>query len=803
MLKNYIKIAFRSLSKNKLFSMINLSGLAIGMASFFVIMLYVGYERSYDKFNENHDNIFRVYMDYTENGQFVPGDAQSYNLCGPKIIEEVPEVLNFVRFYPLAGTSLEAGNRFYETTKGYLADPSFFTVFTSEMVEGDPTSALNEPNTVVLTETLAKKIFGKTNVIGENMQAINDAEKTNLRVTGVIKDIPENTHLKMSYLVSFETFTNWKVFTPQKLNWNNNCFFTYLLTEDNVNISDLRQKLFHIDIESDTERMNVEKMTDIHLYSDKPYEAETNGNGNSVRFLFAIAAFIILLSWLNYINLSSAKIMERTKEVGIRKVSGARRQQLIFQFLSESFLLNFGAFILSLGLTYTILPVFNSFLGKELSFGILGFGSLFVVMGVPVLGIFLSGLYPAIVLSSFTPVKVLKGKMAAARTEFSFRKGIVTAQFLATIILLIGTITILKQLKYMNNVPLGMNLNQTVSIKSTIIDNPESARKSYQVLKEEVGKLSFVEDVSLVQTYPGDGYEHVGTFTHITFQDGSEDKHTNWFNYLADENYIPLMGFELLSGSNFTDNPGTNKNKIIINECSAKVMGFASMNEAIGQKLHFWGDDFYIEGVIKDYHHFGLKNEEKPFIIRYAPDNEGLIVKLKNNTASLTEVDNELAGLEQEWKKVFAKSTFHHSFIDQKFASLYKQEKTFSKTFTFFTFLAIFIAALGLFGLSYYRINQRIKEIGVRKVNGAKVSEILAMLNRDFIKWVAFAFVIATPIAYYAMYKWLENFAYKTNLSWWIFALAGVLALGIALLTVSWQSWRAATRNPVEALRYE
>ncbi len=802
MLKNYLKIAFRSLLKNKLFSMINLSGLAIGMASFFAIMLYVGYEKSYDKFNKNHNNIFRVYMDYTENGQFVPGDAQSYNLCGPKIIEEVPEVIDFVRFYPLAETSLEAGNRFYETSKGYLADPSFFTVFTSEMIAGDPTSALNEPNTVVLSETLAKKIFGKTDVIGENMQAINN-EKTNLRVTGVIKDIPENTHLKISYLVSFQTYTNWKVFTPQKLNWNNNSFFTYLLTKDNVNIENLRQKLFHIDIESDSERMNVEKMTDIHLYSDKPYEAETNGNGNSVKFLFAIAVFIILLSWLNYINLSSAKILERTKEVGIRKVSGARRQQLILQFLSESFLLNFAAFIISLGLTFLILPVFNSFLGKELSFSVLGFGSLLLVMGVPVLGIFLSGLYPAIVLSSFTPVKVLKGKMASARTEFSFRKGIVTAQFLATIILLIGTITILKQLKYMNNVPLGMNLNQTVSIKSMIIDDPENARRSYQVLKEEVGKLSFVEDVSLVQTYPGEGYDHMGTFTHITFQDGSEDKHTNWFNYLADENYIRLMGFELLAGSNFTDNPGTNKNKIIINECSAKVMGFASMNEAIGKKLHFWGDDFYITGVIKDYHHFGLKNEEKPFIIRYAPDNEGLIVKLKNNTASLSEVDKELAALEQKWKEVFAKSTFHYSFIDQKFASLYKQEKDFSQTFSFFTFLAIFIAALGLFGLSYYRINQRIKEIGVRKVNGAKVSEILAMLNRDFIRWVAVAFVIATPIAYYVMNKWLENFAYKTTLSWWIFALAGVLALGIALLTVSWQSWRAATQNPVEALRYE
>ncbi len=802
MIRYYIKIAIRSLLKNRLFTLINLSGLAIGMASFFAIMLYVGYEKSYEKFNKNHNNICRVYMDYTENGEFVPGDAQSYNLCGPTIKGQIPEVVEFVRFYSIAGTLLEAGDSFYETTKGYLADPSFFSVFTSEIIEGDAATALNEPNTIVLTESLAKKMFGKINVVGENLQAIYNDQETHLRITGVIKDIPENTHLKISYLVSFSTYTNWKVFNPQKLNWNNNCFFTYLLIKEGTNIDELRQKIFSVDIKSDVERMNIEALSDIHLHSDKPYEAEANGNANSVKFLFAIAVFIILLSWLNYINLSSAKMLERTKEVGIRKVSGVRKQQLILQFISESFLLNFVAFIISLGLMFLSLPIFNTFVEKELSFSVLGVNQTLILIGIPVFGIFLSGLYPAIVMSSFAPVKVLKGKLTSARGEFSFRKGIVTAQFLATIILLIGTITILKQLRYMNNVPLGMNLNQTVSLKGSIIDNPQNANHSYQVLKGEVAKLPFVEAVSLAQTFPGEGYEHIGTFTHITFQDGSENKHTNWFNYLADENYLSLMNFELLAGSNFTDNEGANNDKIIINEQSARLMGFANLDNAIGQKLRFWGKDHYISGVIKDYHHFGLKNEEQPIIIRYASDSQGLIVKLKN-TASLTEIDKELSGLKSEWGKIFPQSTLHYNFIDQKFASLYKEEKQFSQTFTFFTFLAIFIAMLGLFGLSYYRINQRIKEIGIRKVNGAKISEVLLMLNKDFVKWVAIAFIIATPIAYFAMNKWLENFAYKTNLSWWIFALAGVLALGIALLTVSWQSWKAATRNPVEALRYE
>ncbi len=803
MIKNYFKTAIRSLLKNKLFSLINLSGLAIGMASFIVIMLYVGYERSYDKFYKNYKNIYRVYMDYTENGELVPGDAQSYNLAGPTIKENIPDVVDFVRFYQMKKTSIEYDNKVYDIEDGHLADPSFFTVFTPDVKEGNPATALNEPNTIVLTESSARKIFGKTEPVGNTILAFYDGEKTTLRVKGVIKDVPENTHLKINFLVSYSTYKNWRVFNPQTLNWNNNCNFTYLLAKEGVSENELRRKIFELDVPLRNERQNIEPLVDIHLQSDKPYEAETNGNVNSVRFLFAISVFIILLSWLNYISLTSAKMMERTKEVGIRKVSGARKTQLVFQFISESFLLNFIAFFIAIALTLLALPLFNSFVGKELSLGVIGVSQAIILVGIPLVGIFLSGLYPAIVLSSFAPVKILKGKLIGMPNKFSFRKGIVTVQFLATIILLAGTITILKQLRFMTGVPLGMDLNQTISIKSTILDDNDNLGNSFLVLKNEVEKLSFVESVSLAQTYPGEGYDNMGTFSYITFPDGTKDEHTNWYNYEADENYIPLMGFNILAGSNFSGNKDTDPNKIIINEHSARLMGFTDMNEAVNKEVNFWGRNFQIAGVIKDYHHFGLKNETKPFIIRFAPDKKGLIVKLKGNLASIAETDKKIESLEREWRKIFAKSTFNYTFIDEKFASLYNEEKKFSGAFTFFTILAIFIAVLGLFGLSYYRINQRIKEIGIRKVNGAKVMEVITMLNKDFMKWVAIAFVIATPVAYYAMNKWLESFAYKTNLSWWIFALAGLLAMGIALLTVGWQSWRAATRNPVESLRYE
>ncbi|MCG6188032.1 ABC transporter permease [Maribellus maritimus] len=803
MIKNYLKTAVRSLLKSKLFSIINLSGLAIGMASFIIIVLYVGYERSYDKFYKNYKNIYRVYMDYIEKGELVPGDAQAYNLAGPTMKENIPEVVDFIRFFQLYKTSFEFNNKVYEIENGHLADPSFFHLFTPYMQKGNQVTALNEPNTIVLTESSARKIFGQSDPVGKTIKAFYNGANTTLRVTGVIKDIPKNTHLKINFLVSYSTYKDWRVFNPQTLNWSNNNTFTYLLAKEGVAENELRQKIFELDVPIKNERQNIEPLADIHLYSDKPYEAETNGNASSVRFLFAISVFIILLSWLNYINLASAKMMERTKEVGIRKVAGARKIQLVSQFVSESFLLNFAAFFISLGLTLLILPFFNSFVGKELSLRVIGIGQTLILIGIPLAGIFLSGLYPSIVLSSFAPVKILKGKLTGTPNKLSFRKGIVTVQFLATIILLTGTITILKQLKFMSDIPLGMNLNQTISIKSTIIDKPENSHNSFRVLKAEVEKLSFVENVSLAQTYPGEGYDNMSTFSHITFPDGTKDEHTNWFNFEVDEDYIPLMEFKILAGYNFSGNEDIDKNRIIINEHSARLMGFTDLNEAVGKEVNFWGRSFQIAAVVKDYHHFGLKNEVKPFIIRYSPNEDGLIVKLKSNSASIAEIDKKIEILRKEWGKVFTQSTFHYNFIDKKFASLYNEEKKFSEAFTIFTFLAIFIATLGLFGLSYYRTNQRIKEIGIRKVNGAKISEILSMLNKDFVKWVAIAFVIATPIAYYAMHKWLENFAYKTTLSWWIFALAGLLALGIALLTVSWQSWRAATRNPVEALRYE
>jgi putative ABC transport system permease protein len=801
MFKTYLKTAVRNLLKNKLFSVINILGLAIGIASFIIIMLYVRYESSYDDFFANSDQIYRVYMDYKKGDHFEQGDAQVYNMSGPALKKEFPEIIDFVRLYPLSESTFEFENSTFEVTNGYLADPSWFTVFDYPLINGDALKVLSDPNTVVLTRKTADEIFGNTNPVGKTLTVNRGGKETTLTVTGILKNIPENSYLKTNFLVSFQTIKNWQVDRPDQ-NWNNNDFFTYLLINKSTNIDVLTKKITEMKTPLKNERHNIEPLKSIHLHSDKPFEAETNGSIVQIRFLLAIALITLLLSWLNYINLSSAKSLERAKEVGIRKASGARKGQLIFQFLFESLLLNLVAIFLAFIIVIVLLPNFDSFTGKSLEMGLSSGRSILLLMGIPILGILLSGLYSALTLSGFNPSTLLKGKVRTDTKGAEYRNAFIVVQFLAAIVLLTGSITIFKQMSFVSDQPLGADLNQLISIKSNILDEKENFGTALETLKEELKKLPLIESVSITDSYPGS--DNSSYLMGMTYPDGTKDGQTKWYFSNVDNDYLHVLGIKLLAGQGFSDSKEVNKNKVIINETAAKQYGFTDPANAVDQTINFWKHDWQISGVVKDYHSVGLKYHIEPLILRNDQDlaNSGILVKL-NNVASVSGLDKAIGQVRSEWQKMFPKSSFQYSFVDEKFASSYNEDRKFGKAFGFFTLLSIFIASLGLFGLTFYRCNLRIKEIGVRKVNGAKISEILTMLNRDFVKWVAIAFVISTPIAYYAMNKWLENFAYKTELSWWIFAIAGLLALGIALLTVSWQSWKAATRNPVEALRYE
>jgi len=802
MLKMYLKIAFRNILKNRMFSTINILGLAIGIASFIIILLYVGYEFSYDRFYKNSENIYRVFMDYKTGDHFEQGDAQVYNESGPTLKKEFPEIQDFVRLYHLKKSSFVIENSSFEVQNGYMTDPSWFDIFEIPLVEGDVETALNQPNTVVLTQKTSSRIFGRTNPVGKMLTTFYGGQKTNLTVTGVLKDIPENTYLKTNFLGSIQTMKNWPLDRPEP-NWGNNNYFTFLLVDKNANIAELQQKIKELKIPPTEERHNIEPLTGIHLHSDKPFEAETNGSIVQMRFLIAVTFIILLLSWLNYVNLSNAKSLERAKEVGVRKVAGAKKRQLVTQFLFESLLLNLAAVVIAFAIVLILVPYFSSFTGKPLTTEIFRGKTILLLAGILVLGILISGAYPAFVLAGFKPVKILKGKITANSRSTGFRNAFVVAQFLAAIVLLAGTITIFKQMRFVSDQPLGVDLNQVIAIRNNILDEKENPSNAFETLKTEFTKLPTVKAVSVAETYPGND-DNTSYFMGITFPDGTQEGQTKWYTAEADEDYVQVMGIEMLAGEPFSKNSGTNKNKIIVNETAALKLGFLHPADLLDKTVNFWGQKWVVQGVMKDYHSLSLKYNIEPLILRYSQNYRmtGVLVKL-NNVTSLSDISKTIKQLETEWKENFPKSSFQHNFVDERFASLYSADRKFGETFGLFTFLAIFIASLGLFGLTFYSCTLRIKEIGVRKVNGAKITEILAMLNKDFIKWVAIAFVIATPIAYYAMNKWLENFAYKTTLSWWIFALSGILALGIALLTVSWHSWRAATRNPVEALRYE
>lgn len=805
MYKLFLKIATRYLFKNKLYSFINIFGLAIGVASFVLIMLYVNFEYSYDTF-EGSENVQRIYMDYTEEGVFVPGDAQTYNLSGPTLKEVFPEIKEFVRLGHINDVTFQYGNALINEEKGALADPSFFAVFKYPLLKGDEQKVLKEPYTIVLTESLAKKIFGDENPMGKSLSIFYGGKNT-FTVNGILKDLPKNIHMKNDFLISFNTMMTWEGYrnNPEP-NWSGNNLFTYTKLDKNTDVALLKKKIMDFKVEAlPFERHNIEPLEDIHLYSDKPYEAEANGSAGRVRFLLAIALIIIILSWLNYVNLSTAKSLERAKETGIRKVAGAQKPQIILQSLLESLLLNLTAIVIALIIVLVVLPIFSNYIDKELTIGLSNAKDILPVIGFILFGTLLSGLYPAFVLSNYTPAKALKGKIRTSGNGIAIRKGLIIGQFLATIILLIGTIVVTKQIDFLQNKPIGANLDQVLAVNGKVMGSrPNSlVRNDIEALKNDLKNLPYVKTTVLAQTYPGGEYDNLSSSVGITFPNGQRDDTRIWYNYVVGPEYFDLMDMEFIAGGPFVKNSEGHSNKIVLNERFVKHMGISKMEDAVDKTVKFFGENWIISGVIKDYHHFGLKTDIEPMLLRYNRNVSNLLIKVDQSYASLTGMSGAISQIESKWKERFPQSTFNYTFLDQKFEAQYDEDKAFGSAFQIFTILAILIASMGLFGLTSYTVVQRKKEIGIRKVNGATIAQILSLLNKDFVKWVGLAFVVAVPVSWYVMNQWLEGFAYRTTMSWWIFALAGITALVIAILTVSWQSFKAAIANPVQSLRDE
>ncbi len=794
MFKNYFKTAFRNLWKHKAFSLLNILGLTVGLTACFLIFLYVKFELSYDAFNSKADRIYRIVCDIKTPTETLHAGGPSWAVP-PNAKDEFPEVEQFVRIAGGDNVLIRKGNIKFQEDNAMWADSAFFKVFDFKLLKGNPNTALKEPFSVVFTETAAKKYFGKTDPVGQTLLITGDGLPAT--VTGVMKDMPENSQIKGDVVLSMSTITQ-KFNAGLDSQWGNYGASAYLLLKPNTNAKALEKKL-----PAFLERRNGTEMKQLQMYPTLLLEPlryvylhstrgdNKTGNINNVYIFSIIAVFILLIACINFINLTTARSAERAKEVGIRKVVGAEKHQLRLQFIGESVILCFIAFVLSVLFSVLLLPLFNQLAGKTISTGIFSqpLYVLYLFIASCIIG-FLAGFYPAVVLSSYKPVAVLKGRFATGTRGILLRKGLVVTQFTISIALIISTIVVYNQMQYMRNQDLGFNKNQMM-----IIDTYGDPAKN--TFAQSVKDIPDVKSVSLTGSVPGGG--NPGAYSQIENVKG-DMQIANLDLYFVDFDYIGQFQIQMIAGRGFSKDFGTDTTQaMVLNEAAVKMFGYKNPKDAIGKKFSQWGREGKIIGVMKDFHFRSLQQDIKPLSMRIEPGGCNLVaVKLSSGNYKKT-----VSSIENKWKQLMPNRPFSYYFLDEFFDRQYKSEVRFGNLFLNFAILAIFISCLGLLGLASYSTMQRTKEIGVRKVMGASVSNIVNLLSKDFLTLVLIAFVIAVPIAWVGMHKWLEGFAYRVNLGWTAFALAGMIAVVIAFATVSFQSIKAAIANPVTSLRAE
>ena len=802
MFTHYLKIVLRSLWKYKGFSAINIFGLAIGMACSLLIFLYVRDERSYDKYHPDAGNIHRVVKDFiNDDGSRIP-DATSPAALAPAMQREIPEVVHITRILPdWGGTWLvKFGDKKITENKLWRVDSSFFDVFKFEFIKGDAKSALKDTRSIVLTETAARRHFGKQDPVGKiiDVQPIGE-----MMVSGVIEDVPPNSHFHFDFLVSFRQLQG----NPDA-NWGQYNYYTYVKVKDGTNIAGFTKKIQGVYERNQEERFSVfytQPVTDIHLKSNLKWELEPNSDETYVYVFTVIGLFILLIAAINYINLSTAKSSIRAKEIGIRKVAGAVRPALISQFLLESVVTSFIAAIIAICIAQLILPMVNGITQKNLE--IIGNPSIlgYMLLAALVVGL-IAGIFPALYLSSFKPIMVLKGFKMNERGVLNLRKSLVVVQFTISTALIIGAVIIAQQIRFIQSAKLGWNKEQVVVIKNAFVLSPSDRSAFLNKIKQYPG----IEKAATSSIILGEGF----STSRMSPKGSDKEQQVNFSSVGFD--YLDVVGIEMKEGRGFSEKfpadtlnngiPGgpleQNIGGIVVNETAVKDLSLGS--PAIGKQL-LWGNDgdtsYYVTviGVTKDFHFRSLRNEIKPFAFISTPSQQGnFTVKLSTDN-----IQGTLTQLEKTWNEFGAERPFEYVFLDENFARLYASEDRFQKVFISLVILGIFIACLGLLGLATYAAEQRIKEIGIRKTLGASVMSVVGLLSKDFLKLVLIALVIAVPIAWYAMNRWLEDFHYRINIQWWVFALSGIIAIIIALATISLQTIRAARSNPVESLRME
>jgi putative ABC transport system permease protein len=819
MFRNYFKTAWRCLTKNKTFSLINIAGLSIGIAACLLILQYVSFELSYDQFNKNADDIYRVVNDRYQYGKLVQHGTITYSAIGKAMQDDFPEVINHARVEPFGKLIISTPAKKIADENVLAVDNSFLTMFSYPFVAGNKQTALRDPYDAVLSQSSARKIFDITNndfssIIGRTIMVAKDS--TPYKITAVCKDVPENSHLKFDILASYNTMYSAKnPYTQADYDFTDSDFWHYIQLKHGTDYKKLEAKFAAFSqrhfqgnkVSGSDEKFNLQPLSKAHLYSDFEYEIGDTASATVVWGLLIIAVLIIIIAWVNYINLATAKSMERAKEVGIRKVAGATKQQLIRQFLTESFIINICSLIIALLLVTILQSSFNSLMQHQLSLsylfekGLNGYAISVALITLIVAGIFVSGFYPAFVLSSFKPILVLKGKFTRSGKGILLRKALVIGQFAITVALIVGSVVVYQQIKFMNTQQLGMNINQMLIVKAPSLSSFDSSfivrENSF---KEEVKKIANVQGAATSNRIAGD---EMGRAFNIHRSDDVNGNSYTMRNMGVDDNFINVYEIKLLAGRNFenTDyNVDYNKlHNIIINENAVKMLGYPSNGAAVGKSLTMFGKKWDIIGVINNYHQKSLRYALEPLILQpfYNP-NDAISIKANPQNLSST-----LAQIKAKYTTFFPGNIFDYYFLDEMFNQQYANDELFGKTFAIFAGFAIFIASLGLFGLSLFSTTQRTKEIGVRKVLGASVSNIVLLLSKDFITLIVIAFIIAAPVAWFFMHHWLNDFAYRINISVWVFIIAGLLSIAIALATISFQAIKAAVANPVKSLRTE
>ncbi len=796
MIQNYLKIAWRNLNKHKFFSLVNICGLAIGVATFWVIALYVADEWSYDRYHEKADRIFRV----AQHGKWNGG---SFNLAitsvpyAPALKADYPEVEDAVRIDQEGGGKIEYNDKKIEAGDISFTDNSIFNIFTFHFLDGDPQTALSKPQSIVLTKTLAEKLFGDAS------QAIDktvlfDGGQANL-VTGVIDDVPANSHFKFSALRSFNANLTGS--------WGGAHLFTYVLLKNaddykkiQARSDEFYNKHLKADLKNINYKMELQPLTSIHLHSNLDYEAGNNGNITYV-YVFSIVGLLILaIAVINYVNLTTARSSVRIKEIGIRKVIGSGRNQLMLMFFAESVLLAVLATGVAIFIVQATLPYFNQLSGKSLSvwqFGtirsLLAFSVFAFVTGI------LSGIYPALFLSGFSTIPAMKGQLGNQSSTVVFRKSLVTFQFVATIIMIIGSCVIYRQINYVMNKDLGFNKSQML----TFHIHSKTARTKIDAIKQQLLQNPLI--VSVAAAGNPIGNNDIGLNDFNLGPDGNTAPDTKLVEELiVDEDFVPAMQIKMADGRNFIKGAADSANNaILVNETLIKELGWEN---PIGKRVRTGADHGVISfstivGVVKDFNTYSLQHKIIPLVLTLpakANDKDNLYVRL-----SPKNIPTALNYLQQVYARFDSENKVDYHFLDQNFANQYQTEQKQGNLLLIFTILAISIACLGLFGLVTFTAEQRVKEIGIRKVLGASISNIVTLLSKELIQLVLLATIIASPLAWFAMNKWLQSFAYKVTIEWWVFVLAGCVAILIAFLTISFRSVKAAMANPAKSLKME